>query len=252
MKVLFFVVLAVLISSCVRNKNFRLVENSPVTENSPVIENSAIIGKKAFEVKEVIQTSNYTYMKVKENTSERWVAVIRQEANTGDVFYYEGALQMSNFQSKELNRTFDEIFFLSQISKTPIGTSDEGAMPPHSGKVETRENGSIIMSKSKGELTIAQVFGNRTDYGGKEVEIRGIVVKVNESVMDKNWVHIQDGTNYNGSFDLTITTQDLANVGDEVTFKGKIVLDKNFGSGYFYDIIMEEATLLKKNVTRFN
>jgi hypothetical protein len=246
MKVLFFAVLAVLLFSCVRNKNFQNAGNSPVIESSP------IIGKKAFEVKEVIQTSNYTYMKVKENISERWVAVIRQEANVGEVFYYEGALQMNNFQSKELNRTFDEIFFLSQISKTPIGTSNEGAMPAHSGKVNTQGIGSITMSKSKKEITIAQIFGNRTDFGGKEVEIRGIVVKVNESVMDKNWIHIQDGTSFNGSFDLTVTTQDLANVGDEVTFKGKIILDKNFGSGYFYDIIMEDAKLLNKKVTRLN
>jgi hypothetical protein len=246
MKVLFFAVLAVLLFSCVRNKNFQNAGNSPVIESSP------IIGKKAFEVKEVIQTSNYTYMKVKENISERWVAVIRQEANVGEVFYYEGALQMNNFQSKELNRTFDEIFFLSQISKTPIGTSKEGAMPAHSGKVNTQGIGTITMSKSKKEITIAQIFGNRTDFGGKEVEIRGIVVKVNESVMDKNWIHIQDGTSFNGSFDLTVTTQDLANVGDEVTFKGKIILDKNFGSGYFYDIIMEDAKLLNKKVTRLN
>jgi hypothetical protein len=237
MRVLLFTIFAVLISSCVRNKNFQNVENSP------------IIGKKAFEVKEVIQTSNYTYMKVKENISERWVAVIRQEANIGDVFYYEGALQMDNFQSKELNRTFEEIFFLSQISKTPIGTSGEGAMPAHSGKIDIGENGTISMVKDKNELTIAQIFGNRTGFGGKEVEIRGIVVKVNESVMDRNWIHIQDGTNFNGSFDLTITTQDLAVVGEEVTFKGKIILDKNFGSGYFYDIIMEDSKLVDKKVS---
>jgi hypothetical protein len=234
MRVILFTILAVLISSCVRNKNFQNVENSPV------------IIKKSFEVKEVIQTSNYTYLKVKENISERWVAVIRQEAKVGDVFYYEGALQMNNFQSKELNRTFDEIFFLTRISKTPIGESVEGAMPAHSGKVDSQENSSISMAKGKNEITVAQIFGNRADFAGKLVEIRGIVVKVNESVMDKNWVHIQDGTNFNGSYDLTITTQDLADVGEEVTFKGKIILDKNFGSGYFYDVIMEDATISGK------
>jgi hypothetical protein len=208
--------------------------------------NTAEIGKNAFEVKEVIQTSNYTYLKVKENISERWVAVIRQEANVGDVFYYDGVLQMNNFQSKELNRTFDEIFFLSQISKTPMGQFNEGAIPAHSGKVDIQENSSISLLKDSKELTLAHIFENRSDFAGKEIEIRGIVVKVNESVMGKNWVHIQDGTNYKGSFDLTITTQDHANVGDEVIFRGKISLDRNFGSGYFYDIIMEDAIFAGK------
>ena len=67
--------------------------------------------------------------------------------------------------------------------------------------------------------------------------------------MGKNWVHIQDGTNSAGSFDLTVTTQEVAEVNDEVTFKGVITLDKDFGSGYFYDVIMEDAVLVTRNKT---
>jgi hypothetical protein len=61
--------------------------------------------------------------------------------------------------------------------------------------------------------------------------------------MGKNWVHIQDGTEYQGGFDLTITTDGQVAVGETVTFEGKIVLDKDFGYGYSYPVLMEEAKI---------
>lgn len=118
---------------------------------------------------------------------------------------------------------------------------------PHSGLVESGKKSNIQLEKADGEITIAEVFANRQNYSGKEIEIRGVVVKVNKQIMGKNWIHIQDGTNSEGKFDLTITSQDLAEVNDEVTVKGKITLEKDFGSGYFYDVIMEEASLVSKS-----
>ena len=59
--------------------------------------------------------------------------------------------------------------------------------------------------------------------------------------MDRNWIHIQDGTSDNGNFDLTITTNEEVVVNDVVVFKGKITLNKDFGAGYSYEVIMEEA-----------
>jgi hypothetical protein len=61
--------------------------------------------------------------------------------------------------------------------------------------------------------------------------------------MDRNWVHLQDGTSDSGSFDLTVTTEEEVNVGDVLTFEGKIKLDKDFGAGYSYEVIMEQAKL---------
>jgi predicted acyltransferase (DUF342 family) len=91
---------------------------------------------------------------------------------------------------------------------------------------------------------------NKADYSSKEFEIKGAVVKVNEQVMGKNWVHIQDGTGVGGNFDLTITTQADVEVGDVVTFKGKLTLEKDFGAGYFYEVIMEDGTLMQKEGTQ--
>lgn len=228
-------ILMLVFSSCVRNKN------------GQVIQSVAPTNAKVFEVTEVVQATSYSYLRVKENNNERWVAVSKQDIKSGDVFYYDEAMLMNNFESKDLNRTFDEIYFVNQISKTPITkTPMGGAMPAHSGKVETKKMSTVTLEKTEDEITVAQIFSQRAEYSSKEFEIRGVVVKVNKQVMGKNWIHVQDGTNDAGNFDLTITSQDLAEVNDEVIFKGKLTLNKDFGSGYFYEVIMEDAILVNK------
>ena len=235
MRYLAVFVLMVVFSSCVKNKNGVGVQNS-LPSNS-----------KTFKVAEVIQGSNYTYLRVIENLSERWVAVSKQEIKAGDIFYYDGAMQMNNFTSKELERNFDVIYFISQISKTPITPKTaRGSMPAHSGKVETKKLSSINLEKAPGEITVSEVFKNRVEFAARDFEIRGIVVKINKEVMGRNWIHIQDGTDSGGEFDLTITSQDLPEMGDEVTFRGKISVNKDFGSGYRYGVIMEDAVLLNR------
>jgi len=241
MRFYFSIIVLFFLISCVKNKN-----NPALQQN----ENA-----KAFEVAEVIQGSTYTYLKVKEKGNEKWIAVTRQDAVAGDVFYYDQELQMNNFHSKEIDRTFEIIYFVNNISKTPLGTENEGTMGAmggmggmmgggqHSGKVNATQNSAIHLEKKDGELTIATVFANRNEYASKEFEIRGVVVKVNEQVMDKNWVHIQDGTADNGNFDLTLTTSDLPAVNDEITVKGKLTLNKDYGYGYSYEVIMEDATV---------
>ncbi len=235
MKVYLMLILVVVFSSCVRNKNGQAVQS--------VVQPNA----KVFEVTEVVQASSYSYLKVKENLAERWVAVSKQDVKVGDVYYYDEALQMTNFKSKDLDRTFDVIYFINQISKTPLNRNKmSGGMPVHSGKVKTKQLSAITLKKADNEITVGQVFAERAAYSAKEFEIRGVVVKVNKQVMGKNWVHIQDGTNDAGNYDLTITTQDLPAVNDEVIFKGKLMLNKDFGSGYSYEVIMEDAVLVNK------
>lgn len=239
MRTFLIVILGLLVASCVRNKNGQSVQGTETAN------------EKVFEVSEVIQASNYTYLKVKENSDEKWMAVTKQDIRIGDVYYYEGALQMTNFHSKDLDRTFEEVYFISQISKKPsmmdkLENMGGSAEPKHSGKIETKQKSAIKLEKSDSEMTIAEVFANRDKYSGKEIEIRGVVVKVNKEIMGRNWIHIQDGTSSDGKFDLTITSQDLAQVNEEVTFKGVITLEKDFGAGYFYDVIMEDASLTNK------
>jgi len=244
MRIFVMLVLVVVFSSCVKNKNGQMGQGQAATDG------------KSFEVVEVIQGSSYTYIKAKESTGEKWMAVSKQDVQTGGVYYYDEGLPMNNFHSKEIDRTFDEIYFVNTISTTPIengavagmgGMGGTEASPAHMGKVIIEQNSAITLEKKAGEITVAQIFANRNDYSGKEVEIRGVVVKVNEQVMGKNWIHIQDGTDDSGNFDLTVTSADLPAVNDEITIKGKIILNKDFGYGYTYEVIMEDAVVIGKN-----
>ena len=94
-------------------------------------------------------------------------------------------------------------------------------------------------------ITIGNVITNKKDFTGKTINIKGVVTKVNDGIMDRNWVHIQDGTEANGIFDFTITTIQDVKEGDELTFNGTIALDRDFGFGYSYDIIMENAQVVR-------
>lgn len=107
----------------------------------------------------------------------------------------------------------------------------------------TREE--IKTESVPGGITIAALFSDKKNYSGKTVKIRGKVTKVNPSIMGKNWVHLQDGTEFEGLFDLTMTSDFVPELGSVITVEGKIALDKDFGYGYAYPVLMEEGKLVQ-------
>jgi len=235
-----FIILAVLVvfSGCVKKNKV------------PTAQNAANPSMHEVKVEEVIQTSQYTYLKVSENGAESWIAVTRQEAAAGETYYYDKALEMKNFESKELKRSFETIYFVQEISKQPVASTEmqtPGNMSPanHTGKVPDGKKAGISVAPAAGGVSIADLYKNRSNYSGKKVKVKGQVVKINEQVMGKNWIHIQDGTGSTDDFDLTITTQDGCKMDEVVTFEGTISLKKDFTHGYFYEVIMEDAALIK-------
>ena len=195
-------------------------------------------------VNEVIQTNNYTYLNVKESDAEKWLAVPKMQANPGETYYYTGGFEMKDFESKELGRTFPSVFFLEAVSVNPDIQANGPMVEPHSsGKLNVPKQ-EVTVKPAKGGITIAELFARKDSYAGKTVKIRGQVTKYNASIMKKNWVHIQDGSEYSGKFDLTVTTDMETNVGEVITVEGKVALDKDFGYGYAYDVILEESKIL--------
>lgn len=97
----------------------------------------------------------------------------------------------------------------------------------------------IKVEPCKDCIRISDLLAGKKNYSGKTVRVTGKVTKFNPDIMGKNWIHIQDGTEYQGGYDLTITSDQKVSVGDTVTFEGKIVLDKDFGYGYYYSVLME-------------
>ncbi len=91
--------------------------------------------------------------------------------------------------------------------------------------------------------TVAALYQEKTALAGQLVRVQGKVVKANNNIMGRNFLHIQDGTGGTGSNDLTVTSKQTAKVGDQVTVTGRVAVDKNFGSGYAYPLLVEEARI---------
>lgn len=195
-------------------------------------------------IKEVLHTTSYSYFLVTEKDKEYWMAVAKIDLKVGADFYFEDGLEMFDFESKELDRIFEKVLFVQMISDVPINSAliqqinsggDHGMPKPENSEKE------ISVQMPKGAITIAELFKNKENYNGKNVLVHGEVVKVNNGIMSKNWIHIQDGTKHKSDFDLTITTMEEITVGSIITFEGIVSLDKDFGAGYVYALIIEEG-----------
>jgi len=211
-------------------------------QNQPQAEAKAKSNVHQVVAQEAIQVSGYTYVRVKEGDKEYWMAATTMDVKEGETLYYETAMEMKNFESKELKKTFNSILFVDNVSKIPPATAEGIKASPQKPKIE-KEN--VTVAPAAGGITIAQLFANTSSYANKTVKIKGKVVKVNNGIMGKNWVHIQDGTNNGKDFDLTVTTNAAINNGDVVTFEGKISLNKDFGYGYSYKVLLEDAKVQK-------
>lgn len=193
-------------------------------------------------IEEMLQANAYTYLRVTENGKEDWIAITkRSDFEVGQTIYYKDAMQMNNFHSQDLNRDFESVLFVQTVSAQPISDNPMmGSQSPHSN-VKPQADESISIEPVAGGITIAQLFDNSSDYEGKQVKIKGKVVKVNNGIMGRNWVHIQDGTGDKSNYDLTVTTDNKVQIGQIVVVEGYVTLNKDFGSGYKYEIILEDS-----------
>ncbi len=203
-------------------------------------------------VQEVLQVSSYTYLNVLEDGEKKWIAVPTIDAKLGEIYYYKGGMAMPNFQSTELNRTFDSVLFLGSITSAEAIDVDSGMADPDAPKEDvvpakqpTLNQLELNIEAVEGGIRIATLFENPQQYAGKSIKVVGEVTKFSANIMGKKWIHFQDGTAYEGAYDLMLTSQEIVSVGDVVVFEGVIALDKDFGAGYFYKVIMEDAVLIK-------
>ena len=214
---------------------FSFACQSKKTENQ---EATLPLGVSKVLVKETFNAGGYTYIN---GNNDLWLAVGQRPIEIGKAYYYKGALEMKNFHSKELNRDFPVIYFLNTISDTPI----ENNMPMQASSMKKQKAKRIDVSieKTKGITSISELFSKKDEFSGKQISVKGKVTKFNQNIMGKNWIHIQDGSDFEGNFDLTITCKDVVSIGQIIEVSGTIALDKDFGAGYTYDVIMAEAKI---------
>jgi ribosomal protein S17 len=199
-------------------------------------------------VTETMDAGGYTYVQVDTGSQKVWAAAPKFQVKVGDrVVVPEGA-PMRNYHSKTLNRDFDVVYFASSIQNSTGGEMPKGSGVP-SGRAPTTGSSSVAqvdvsgVEKAEGGLTVGELFAGKAELSGKEVTLRAKVVKFTPQVMGKNWLHVQDGSGDAAArtHDLTVTTDVTAKVGDTVLITGPVTLDKDFGAGYKYDVIIEDA-----------
>ena len=208
-------------------------------------------------VLETMDAASYTYVRVKSGSREVWAASSQFKVAVGDTLVVPLETPMENFHSQSLNRDFPLIYFSSRIGRegepaapamavghAPMGGAAAGG-PMAGMKQDEPVTVTEPIAQPAGGTAVAEVWANRNALAGKEVTVRGKVVKVNAQIMGRNWLHIQDGTGQadKGTHDLTVTSSATAKKGDVVTVTGTLGVDKDFTAGYKYPVILEGATI---------
>lgn len=190
-------------------------------------------------VKETLPTSKYVYLKVQEKDEEYWLATNKMEVAIGDTYFYRQGLFKKNFRSKEHNRTFDKLYLVSSLIPVNHGRNS-GDEASTSNKETARKTGPI--AAAPGSIKIADLVSNPDKYAGKTVQLTAECTKVNAKIMGRNWLHLKDGSK--DDFDLVVTSTTQVPIGHQVTLTGTVTLNKDFGSGYYYDILVENGQVV--------
>ncbi len=200
-------------------------------------------------VQQTLPTERYVYLLVSEGNRKFWIAARKQEIKTGETYFYRGGLLKTHFESKEYQKVFDTMYLVTNLvpedhsrhltgqKTTPAapvaGPTTKVDIPTHTEKIVTH----------KGIVRIAELVRDPGKYEGHTIQVSGTCVKINPNIMERNWIHLRDGSQ--DDYDLVITSSGFVPEGSKVTMKGVVHLNRDFGAGYRYDLILEEGVILQ-------
>lgn len=189
-------------------------------------------------VLEVQDVESYSYLRLKTRYGETWAAISKSSVKKGSEVTIENGMVMNNFESKTLKKTFKTILF-GTLAVAP------GASMASAHAAKAVEIGDVRVTKAVGEntRTVEEINTKAIELKDKQVLLHGKIVKYNSGIMGKNWLHLRDGSGTGANNDILVTTNSQAQAGDVVTVKGIVRTDKDFGSGYNYKVMIEDATI---------
>ena len=205
-------------------------------------------------VVETMDSGGYTYLLLKTPAgAQKWAAVTKAKVKKGSKATVTGAMEMKDFESPSLKRKFATIAFGTLAESAPAGHGGAAkgdpmaGMPAHGSRAEVK--GPIKVAKPAGPdaRAIGEVYAQKKALKGKEVVVAGKVVKYNAGILDRNWAHLRDGSGAasDGSDALTVILKDEAALGQVITARGKVVLDKDLEGMYTFPVALEDAVLVK-------
>ena len=223
-------------------------ERAPQVANADPQSTKPPTVSKAGVVTETMNAGGYTYLQLDTGTEKVWVAAPRMALQVGDQVVVPGGMAVPNHESPTLKRTFELIYFADEVQRPgaeAAASTEPMGHPPISPTDAPVDFAGI--KRAEGGKTVAELYAGKDSLNGKQVAVRGKVVKASAQIMGTNWLHIQDGTGAEGTNDLTVTTSAMPKVGDTVLVTGPLVKDKDFGFGYRYDLIIENAKITVEN-----
>lgn len=248
----FTIILLIIFSACTNNQKTKTSEYKSIGNNSEIESKESTNRLNPANpdeihtviVKEVLPTVKYVYLYVTEGEEQFWIATRSKEVKVGNTYYYKGGLLKTNFQSKEHNRLFEKIYLVSNLVELNHGNTSSGAQ---TNKIEAATTQTKIKNSvsEEGSIKIAAIINNPKTYEGKTVQISGVCTKTNAGIMDRNWIHVKDGSK--DEYDLVVTSDAYVPEGSTITIKATVTLNKDFGAGYKYDLLLEDGILIKQH-----
>ncbi|HJV21309.1 MAG TPA: hypothetical protein VJ570_01375 [Holophagaceae bacterium] len=192
---------------------------------------------------ERIDAPPYSYLRLSVGQAEAWTAVPQTSTPVGAEVAVVGAAPMANFESKTLRRRFAVVYF--GTLQAPVGPAEQRGIQHALAAQGPSDVVVPRLAKAGGPeaRTVAEIYAQRALLQDRPVVVQGQVVKVNHGIMGRNWMHLRDGSGEGPSADLTFTTSQQAEVGEVVILRGTVRLDKDFGAGYRYPVIVEDGAL---------
>ena len=189
----------------------------------------------------LLPAAKYVYIQVQEGSEEYWIATNKMDVQIGSQYMYTDALLKSNFQSREHDRTFDKLYLVSTLVPANHGTENPRPVARRGAEIDYDAGDDHQPTNALGAISIKELVENSAQYVGKLVKVSGKCTKINPNIMGRNWIHLKDGSM--DDYDLVVTANVQIPVGHQITLEGTLQAERDFGSGYYYDLIIENGQL---------
>ena len=236
-------------------------QETPGRNQSPLTKPEGM--SKMFEgtVMEVIDAGRHIYISVKTGEKLVWIAVADFDGKPGDEVLVPPGVPVSDLHSEKLNRSFKMIYFVGNIHKVDKNAAgNEKSILPESHSTTSPTQNRMIhpsmedltagpavdigkVEKAKGGKTVFEIISESKNLAGKNILVRAKVTRFKPNIMGKNWLHVRDGSGDKGQNDLVVTTGDKARIGDLILIRGIVSVDRDFGFGKKYPVIVENAKI---------
>lgn len=197
-------------------------------------------------VHEVLPGSKYVYVKVNEGSDTFWIATGQGSITAGASYVFNEAVVKKDFRSAELDREFDSIYLVTQfLPATRKKELKRLRFNPHANAAEAETDDSHDGKETNQvqKVTLSELLKEPKRFENQQIEISGICTKVNANIMDRNWIHLK--SNRDDAQGVVATSSHSPLAGESITLKAIVRLDKDFGAGYVYPILLEDAILVE-------